>query len=97
MSIITPGGMSAKSIEKWTRGLHVSGFKQTARVPSRFGDIYLAEKHIGDSTKVWWAARDMVQEVEFTKGVSKVRRKNEALALALITLKLREAQFKELN
>lgn len=94
--IILPGGMTSKGLESWTRGIKTAGFKQTHRIRSKYGDIYLAEKKVDAGTKVWWAARDMVQEIEFKEGVSDLRRKQEAKALALITLKLREGQMKEL-
>jgi hypothetical protein len=95
--IITPGGMSAAGLRNWERGIIASGFKQTHRIRSRFGDIYLAEKKIGDHFKCWWASKDMIQEIEFPPGVSALKRKQEGKALALITLKLRESQLKELH
>jgi hypothetical protein len=95
--IITPGGMSAKGLDAWSRGIKTAGFTQTHRINTRYGDVYLAEKKVPEGTKVWWAARNMIQEAEYPPGTSPVARKNETLALAMITLKLREATMKELS
>ena len=92
----TPGGVHSKSFDGLNSGIDKSGFERTVRKPSRYGEIYIAEKYDDGVWYVIWVARNLARTLECNRWSSRTARTDAAYSDALLQLREREKVYKEL-
>jgi len=92
---VTGGGVSRLNWTKFNRDVDRKGFVRLGYVPTKYGQVYLAERFDVTHWTMMWLARDMTQEIECVPESSAKARKQEVLNAAFHHLFVRAESFGE--